>query len=73
MFTIQYEALDGTHRTETFEGKSRTRLTIHLATYTRPIVAVYEQASPITKAVRNDLARWTGGKTRYAKEFTSPR
>lgn len=73
MFTIQYQSIDGESRMQDFDSKNRTKLIIHLATFTRPILAVYEQAVPITKAVRNDLAQWAGSKSRYAVDFVNSR
>lgn len=69
MYTIQYEAMDGTHKMQTLDTGSRTRLLIQLAGFTRPIVAVYEQATPITKAVQRDLAKWPGSKSPAAMDF----
>lgn len=54
MFTIQYETVSGAHKTETFEG-TRRELIAHLARFERPIVAVYEQVTVVTKAVRTQL------------------
>lgn len=72
MFTIQYGADDGTHRLQTFDGK-RDKLIKHLATFERPIVEVYEQASPITKAVRKELILYPGGLSAAARNFISSR
>ena len=74
MFTIQYQAVDGTHKMQTLDSNSRVRLTTHLAQFCRPIVAVYESASPITKQMRTELRRWPGSMSQYARDFsTSPR
>jgi hypothetical protein len=74
MFTIQYEAIDGEVKMQSVDGRTRSSLVQHLARFERPIVAVFEQANPITKAVRRDLREWPGSKTRYAMDFaTSPR
>jgi hypothetical protein len=69
MFTIQYQAVSGEHKTQTFDSQSRTRLVSHLAQFEHPIMAVYEQASPITKAIRKALAEWPGAKSRAALDF----
>jgi hypothetical protein len=61
MFTIQYEALSGEHRMQSFDSKSRVHFVKHLARFKRPIMAVYEAASPITKAVRAELAELPRG------------
>lgn len=68
MFTIQYEAVDGTHATQTFDSKSRVRLALHLASFHRPIMAIYEGSMPITKAMWLQL-RNQPGCNRYAREF----
>lgn len=57
MFTIQYEAISGGHEMQTLNSTNRLALANHLCRFKRPIVAVYEQASPITKAVRAELAK----------------
>lgn len=69
MFTIQYQAVDGSHKMQTFDSQSRAMLTSHLARFNRPIMAVYEQGTVITKAARKHLATWPGSKTRYAIDF----
>lgn len=61
MYTIQYEAISGAHLMQTLDSKSRLHLIKHLSRFKRPIMAVYEQAMPITKAVRADLARLPRG------------
>ncbi len=71
MFTIQYEAIDGSHKTQSLDSGNRTKLLVHLTQFNRPIVAVYEQASVITKTVQRDLAKWPGSKTSYAREFAT--
>jgi hypothetical protein len=76
MYTIQYQDVSGQHRTQEFSAPSRLRLTAHLANFNRPIVAVYEQASPITKTMRSHLQTWPGSLSREARDFafaTSPR
>lgn len=69
MFHIQYEAVDGSHKMQVFDSKSRVRLVAHLAKFEHPIMAVYEQATVITKAVRKELTEYPGTKTRYARDF----
>jgi hypothetical protein len=56
MFTIQYEAVDGTHKLWTFEGRYHS-LVRQLIEYDREVTAVYEQATAITKRVRVDMLR----------------
>lgn len=70
MFTIQYEAVDGSHKMQNFNSSNRTKLLLHLATFSRPIVAVYEQSTVITKTMRTELANWSGSKSRFAREFS---
>lgn len=69
MFTIQYQTVDGAHRMQSFPSTSRLKLVAYLAHFEQPIAAVYEQASPITKAVRNELRNWNGSKSRAAQDF----
>lgn len=69
VFTIQYESVGGEHKMQDFDSRDRNKLLIHLANFSRPIVAVYEQATPITKTVRKDLAAFTVTKNRFAREF----
>jgi hypothetical protein len=72
MFTIQYEAISGEHRMQELDNRSRTSLIRHLAHFKRPIVAVYEQASPITKAIRAELAkRPRNTMSRHAQDFVN--
>lgn len=71
MFHIQYEAVDGSHKMQVFDSKNRARLVAYLATFERPIAAVYEQSTVVTKAVRKELAAYSGSKTRYARDFIS--
>lgn len=72
MYTIQYQAISGEHRMQTFDSKSRLHLIKHLARFKRPIIAVYEQASPITKAVRIELAKQPQNTmSRVVREFIS--
>lgn len=72
MFTIQYEAIDGSHKMQSLDSNSRTKLIAHLAHFERPIVAVYEgYATVITKRVREDLRTWPGSKRKHAQDFSS--
>jgi len=69
MFLIQYEAVDGSHKMQEFDSKSRVKLIAHLATFSRPIAAIFEQSTVVTKSVRKELAEWPGTKSRYATDF----
>jgi hypothetical protein len=69
MYTIQYEAVDGSHKLQTFDSNSRTKLIAHLAHFDRPIMAVYEQGTPITKRAKEDLRTWKGSINRNARDF----
>lgn len=69
MYTIQYEAVDGSHKFQDFDSNSRTKLVHHLARFERPLVAVYEQGTPITKRVKEDLRTWPGSINRNARDF----
>jgi len=72
MFTIQYEAISGEHRMQELDSTSRFTLIKHLSRFKRPIMAVYEQATPITKAVRAELAkRPVGTLSQEARRFMS--
>jgi len=69
MFSIQYTATDGTHKMQDLDSKSRHRLAGHLATYQRPIVAVYEGTTPITREMAKRLREWPGTLSREARTF----
>jgi hypothetical protein len=71
MFNIQYEGVDGQSRMQAFDSKNRQALATHLARFQRPILAVYEQTTPITKAMRTELSALPVGRlSRAAREFT---
>lgn len=73
MFTIQYQAPNGEHKMQTFNGSSRYHLIRHLARFSHPIMAVYEQTTPITKAIRTELARSPVNRmSRAALDFLAP-
>lgn len=70
MYTIQFQTAGGEHKLQSVDSKTRDKLVRHLARFERPIVAVYEQASPITKAVRSELRTWSRTTlSRCAREF----
>lgn len=69
MYTVQYVNVDGTHAMQQVECKARSTLAIWLARANKPIAAVYEQTTPITKAMRKELAEWPGTLSRCAREF----
>lgn len=69
MYTIQYKAVDGSHKMQDFDSNSRTKLIAHLARFECPIIAVYEQATVITKRVKEDLRTWPGSINRNARDF----
>lgn len=71
MYTIQFVAVDGTHGTQQVDCKARSTLTVYLARFERPIAAIYEQTTPITKAMRKELAEWPGTLSAAAREFVS--
>lgn len=74
MFTIQYVAVNGEHKMQKFDSGSRVRLASHLSRFEHPIVAVFEQATPITKTMQRTLRAYSG-LSKCAKEFafaTSP-
>jgi hypothetical protein len=69
MFTIQYETVNGEHKLQNFDVRSRSQLISFLARYERPIMAVYEQTTPITKLVRSELKTCRKKLSRHAREF----
>ncbi len=71
MFTILYETSSGITATQALDSNNRTKLTRHLAGFQNRIVEVYEQATPITKAARKDLAGYAGAKSRHAAAFAA--
>lgn len=72
MYTIQYSAVNGENKMTTFDTTNRSRLIAYLAKFERPIIAVYEQASPITKAVRAELQKQPARRlSRYARDFAT--
>lgn len=72
MFTIQYQKPNGESGMQTFDSNSRVKLVKHLSSFSAPILAVYEQASPITKAVRAALAEYPPSQlSRAAKDFVT--
>ena len=73
MFVIQYEAIDGTHKMQDFESNSRPKLVLHLSRFERPIMAVYERTTPITRWARIALRSHAGHLSRDARIFASSR
>lgn len=71
MFVIQYEAVDGTHKMQDFDSNSRPKLIQHLSRFERPIMAVYEQTTPITNWAKIALRGHAGNLTRPAREFAN--
>lgn len=69
MYSIQYEAVNGEDKVQDFDTNTRTKLLIHLAQFSRPIVAVYENGNVITKTVRKELAAFTCSKNVHARNF----
>lgn len=69
MFTIQYEAVGGAHKMQAVDTNQRRKLLHCIASFPHPILAVYEQASPITKAVRRDMQSYPGTLSTHARAF----
>lgn len=69
MFTIQYTGVDGQSHMQVLDSRSRSRLCSYLSQFPHPILALYEQSTVITKAIRKDMADWPGSKTRAAADF----
>jgi hypothetical protein len=55
MFTIQYIDIAGHTVTQNFDGRDRGSLARHLSRFSRPILNIYEQATPITNTMRKEL------------------
>jgi len=70
MFLIQYEAVSGEHKIQQFDSNSRDRLAAHLARFSHPIIAVYEQSTTITKAMR-EMLRGRKDLLKDARNFTN--
>jgi hypothetical protein len=69
-YVIQYEGVNGGARMQDFDSRSRAYLVKHLAKFERPILNVFEQSTPITKAVRAEMAAMKPATlSRAAKEF----
>jgi hypothetical protein len=73
MFTIQYTAVNGESRMQDVDSSSRGKLLLYLARFEHPILAVYEQASPITKTMQAKLRTWHGSMSNCAREFMTRR
>lgn len=71
MYTIQYRHPSGGSAMKEIDTRSRTYLVKQLATFEHPILEVYEQATPITKSVRNDLRTYSGTLSTHARDFLS--
>lgn len=69
MFTIQYETTNGEHRMQNVGGENRQKFVSYLARFEHPIVAVYEQATVVTKIMRRELRNCPGPVSRYARDF----
>lgn len=71
MYHIQYETVFGTHELQEIDTRKRHVVVAHLARYEHPIVAVYEQTTTVTKAMREELRKWPGSLSQYARDFMS--
>ncbi len=71
MFTIQYTAVNGEAKMQTLDSNSRGKLLTYLVRFEHPILAVYEQATPITMQVK--LRTWNGSISRAARDFMNRR
>jgi len=69
MFTIQYLTVNGSSQMQEVDSHSRGRLLVCLVKFERPILAVYENSTVITKTMQSKLRTWRGDMTRYAREF----
>jgi hypothetical protein len=74
MFTIEYKAANGEHQTQVFDTRNRLTLAKHLSRFNLPIVAVYEQATAITKAMQSELKNMPHNRmSRHALSFIGSR
>lgn len=71
MFTIQYEAVNGETKMQDLDSNNRNRLIVHLATFPQPILNIFEQTTPITGAIRKEMATWQGTMSAAAAAFVS--
>lgn len=71
MFSVQYAMPSGEHRVVDVDAKNEIRLVALLARADKPIEAVYENGTVVTKRTRNQLASWPGRMTGYALRFSS--
>lgn len=73
MYTVIYtDARGGSGKVEV-NIKTRKEITRFVARFSLPVVAVFEQATPITEAVRNDLKQnYRGVLSNVARSFVFP-
>lgn len=69
MFTIEYEDVTGQSKTQSFDSGNRLKLVQHLASFQRPILAVYERSTPITKLMQISLRNSGHNLGVHAREF----
>lgn len=73
MYTVTYKDAKGTTDKVEVDVKSRKEITRFVARFNLPVVAVFEQATPITEAVRNDLKHnYKGVLSNGARAFVFP-
>jgi hypothetical protein len=73
MFTIQYTGIDGKSKMQELDSHSRGKLLAHIVRFEHPILAIYEQASPITKTMQAKLRTWNGSISASARDFMNRR
>jgi hypothetical protein len=71
MYTVQYQGVNGEATMQQVDCKARSTLAIWLTRAELPILAVYEQTTPITKAMRKELSEWPGTLSRCARDFVN--
>jgi hypothetical protein len=70
MYTLQYQDVAGQSQMQEVDA-NRTKMVWYLSTFEHPILAVYENASPVTKSIRAELAKWPGTMTATARAFAT--
>lgn len=73
MFTIQYTAVNGESRMQELDSSNRGKLLAYLVRFEHPILAVYEQSTPITKTMQAKLRTWRGSISSCSRDFMNRR
>lgn len=73
MFNIQYQATNGESKMQELDSNNKGKLLAYLVRFERPILAIYEQTTPITKTMQAKMRTWNGTISREAREFMNRR